>query len=879
MLSKYLLKELGLEKYILGGLLFLGLNFSLTSYSHAQEYSLRDQAEIKYLAQLTLIDYEGFLNLVSNSSVSKSVVKDAIHNAYENPATRFFYSEHIKVEDNILPSAIDSPEKTGSSVKDYIREFDEMYVKSALETVDFYNFQITDLKYRDYLYVRVKYTVDFKGRHKKDAAPYKPVERVAELRAEKRGDTWVTYITSITKFDQAQPLGSKADDIKLNRAIADDGTFTRKLDELVKSQQSQRQRAGSLVNHWKAYDDKRFEEVQLLAEQALDVRDYANARHYYTQALHVKPNNAAVEAKLLKLETTVKQNELLAKKFAAGHYMEAIKEYSKAIAGDANNPDYYYGRGKCYEKLNDTKEAIKDLSAAVKLDNNFVDALSNRAQLYIRTSQPQKAIEDYNQIIKSLYDASIYYPARAKLKIAMGDVKGALDDYTAVIALNPGLAANYFEKGMVQYEQKQHEEAISTFSAAIEKDSLFAQAYYYRGLAHIENENINAAAIDFERARKIGMEKAQLSAMENIASDYFKSGEEAMEKANHKNALAAFIKAVLIAPGDDRAWLRKGDAHYSLNDFENAVQSYTKAAELEKVSLAYYKRGLAYRQIKDEESARNDFKQFVSVGKKLISNIEKQASLATSEKALSKLAEQVADTWYMIGNAQLLAEQYSDAIASLEKGLEINKAHTRALFARGAAYYGLKNYKKAIKDIEKSIQWGIEDGPGVYLLLGDAYKANEQADVSIQIYTYIIDKVNPKYDQAYIHRSLCYKNFRQYQLALQDINVALSINESLKQDLSLMTSKGLMELYESKIQEADLTFDQALSISENDAWALYGKACVLASQNKVEESLDLFRKSFQPKVIEWSAIKDDPIIKTVSQQKAFMDLFQASFSM
>jgi tetratricopeptide (TPR) repeat protein len=879
MLPKYLLRALGFEKYLLGGLLFLGLNFSAFTYCYAQEYTLRDQAEITYLAQLTLIDYEGFLNLVSNASVSKPVLKDAIHNAYENPQTKIFYSPHIKVEDNIQPSGLNSADNSGREVKDYISEFDKMYVKSEMETVDFYNFQISSLKYRDYVYVRVKYTADFRGRHKKDTSPYEPADRVAELRAEKKGDRWVTYITGITRYDKSQPQDSKADDIKLNKAVADDGTFARMLDELVKSQQSQRERAGSLANHWKAYDDKRFEEVQLLGDQALDVRDYANAMHFYTQALHVKSNNAAVEAKVLKLNNAVKQNELLAKKYQAGQFMEAIKEYSKAIAADANNPDFYYGRGKCYEKLNDTKEAIKDLSAAVKLDNNFVDALNNRAQLYIRTSQPQKAIEDYNQIIQSLQDASLYYPERAKLKIALGDVTGALEDYSAVIELNPELAANYYEKGMVQYKQKQHEQAVETFSTAIDKDSLFANAYYYRGLAYIENQNINAAAIDFERAKKIGMEKAQLAAMESIASDYFKSGEDAMEKANYKNALAGYIKAVLIWPADEKAWLRKGDAHYMLNDYDNAVQSYTKAAELEKVSLAYYKRGLAYRQLKDEASARNDFNQFVSVGKKLISNIEKQASLATSNKALTKLAEQVAETWYMLGNAQLLAEQYSDAITSLDKGLEINKAHSRALFARGAAFYGLKNYKKAIKDIEKSIQWGIEEGPVVYLVLGDAYKANEQADVALQIYTYIIDKVDPKYDPAYKHRGLCFKDIRQYQLALQDINTALSLNESLKQDLGLMTSKGLMELNESKIQEADVTFDQALRIAENDAWALYGKASVLASQNKMEESLDLYRKAFQTGKIEWSAIKDDPIIKTVSKQKEYMDLFQASFRM
>ncbi|AHM61119.1 hypothetical protein D770_14325 [Flammeovirgaceae bacterium 311] len=865
--------------YLLKGLLFFTAFFSVLTVAYAQQYTLRDQAEIKYRAQLTLVDYESILNLISNAAISESVLRDAAQNSYNNPGTKLFYTKEVKVVNDLAPSALNATDKLAVRVEDYIREFDRMYVKSELETVDFYDFQVSNLKKRDYLYIRIKYTVHFKGRHKKDVAPYKAVDRLAELIVEKKEGRWVTYISSITPYDPASPITSAQEDVKLDASVADDGTFAQKLIELKEAQSVQEQHVnGALIQQsWKAFDDKRFENIRLLAKGAEASRDYENARQLYQQALQLRPKEPAVEARLMKVNKTIQQHELLDQKFRAGDYVEAIKAYSEAIASDPENAYLYYGRGRSYEKLNELQTAIRDFSTAIKLDDQFTDALDNRANLYVRIAQPQGAIEDYTRIISYLKDASVYYTERAKIKAGLGDPKGALEDYNAAIRQNPKLAAPYYEKGLILYQQKQTEGAIEAFRAAIENDSLFADAYYFRGLAYVESQNISSAAYDFDKARKIGLEEEQLAAIDKIASSYSSAGEGAMQKADYKSALENYIRAVIFNPEDERAWLQKGDAHLQLQDPENAVQSYTKAIALNKASLAYYKRGMLYWQQRNYGAAKSDFEKFIPVGKELIGRAEGKAVNAPSAQALEHAAEEIANAWYFLGNAQLMAEQYTSALESLDKALDINKVYAEALFARGSAQMALKNYKKAIKDIEKGLKSSIKDNPWVYLTLGDAYQAIGQYEYAISIYTYIIDSVNKDFDLAYVHRADSYKNLKLYQLALQDIKHAMSLNNALNQDVGLITSKGLLELYESRYQDATLSFDQALSIEKNAAWALYGKASVLASQNKIEESLDLYRKAFQTGKIEWSAIKDDPIIKNVSKQKAFKDLVDASF--
>ncbi len=878
-LSIYIFLMQSLRKHLKKGLLFFGLYLSIVLAGYAQQYTYRDQAEIKYQAQLTLIEYENILNLISNSAIPEAVLEEAVVSTYNDPSTKIFYAQDVPVEDNIAPSRLDSANMAAITVKEYINDFNEQYVKSDLETVDFSDFEISNLKQEGgNLFIYVKYTSNFKGRHKEDPAAYKPVARVAKLRVAKKGGNWVTYIAAISAHDPAFSITAAKGDVELDDAVTDDGTFAAKLDELISAQEAQAQQTDdvAIAQSWRAFDNKRFEAIRAMGEEAQKDREYEKARQLYTQALRIRPKEATVEASLVKLNKTIQQKEQLAKKFESGEYVAAIQAYSEAIAGDPKDADLYLGRGKCYEQLNELQTALRDFSTAIELDPDFAEALSNRAKLYVRTEQPQLALKDYTRIIESLEDASAYYPERAKLKVSLGDIKGALEDYTAAIAQNPEVAVLHYEKGLIEYQQNQQEAAIASFTAAIEKDSLLADAYYARGLAHADLENISAAAVDFEKARKAGLNSEQLAAVDKTAINYAALGAEAMNKADYKQALEHYIKVVLLSPANESAWVAKGDAHYKLQDYGNALQSYSKAIALEKPSLAYYNRGLVYRQLRDFAGAKKDFEQFVPVGWQLISQAESKVGNGQSAESLEQIAQEVTEGWYRLGFAQLMAEQYADALTSLDKALDINKNYPEALYARGAAQLGLNNYKKAIKDIEKSLKSGIEDSPWVYLTLGDAYQALGQTDYAISIYTYIIDSVDKDFDQAYLHRADSYKRIKQYQLALQDIKLAISLNNKLSKDVNLITNKGMLELYESKFQEADLSFDQALSIEENDAWALYGKASVLASQNKMEESLDLYRKAFQTGKIEWSAIKDDPIIKHVSKQKAFKELVDAS---
>ncbi|WP_225000354.1 tetratricopeptide repeat protein [Cesiribacter sp. SM1] len=922
-------------KAVKNGLLCIFLCLLASYPCFSQKYTVRDQAEITYQAHITLTMYKDLLNVISYTDVTEAEVGELIKNSYSDPQTQIFFSDAAIIEDNVKPSNLRASHEQDKNVKDYLKYFDLMYAKSDEQTVEFSDLQASNLKYRDYLYIKVKYTSHFKGRHKEDTTAYSPTERLAEIRVERKDNQWKTYITSIVYYNPDSPLDSTESDVELDETVADDGTFSNRLKAINGSSNSLDERdkaaqisqytfkqdsvfslymqkgqqafeAGSFNEAVAAYTqaqqinpyditprikinevtrsildsrnsiEEKFQEALMNGDRAKAAREYVKAKSFYQEALSIKPHESALKPRISDLEKVIQNKALLESKFNVGNYKEAIKDYNKAIQDNKGNPDYYYGRGKCYEKLSDTKEAIRDYSKAIELDGNFIEAIHSRAKLYEQGSQHYEAIGDYSLIISNPDYAAEFYPARARIRKIIGDFKGAVEDYDEAIKLSPELPLNYFEKGLIEVEQALIEPAIVSFSSAIERQEDYKDAHYHRGLAYIKVDDVHSAAADFNRARELGIDNSQQQKISSLAFVYFSEGDFNMKVANYGDALGGFMNAVLIYPGYGEAWLRKGDAHAMLEDYENAIINYSKSLALDTITNAYYKRGLAYQQLNDQQSAVKDFGRYIPIGSVIAAKKEKAAKSGNASQTNSaSMVEESADALYSLGYAQLMTQHYTAAIESLDKAIKVKKSYPLALFARGSAQYALKKHKKAAKDIEESIKLGYQK-PAVFYTLGQVHEAMGDAEEAAKSYSQAI-RADAGFEAAYKQRAICYKNTKQYKLALDDINTVFSLNENLKADVSLLTNKGLIEMYQNNWAEADKFFDHALSLKEDDGWALYGKACVLVQQNKIQESLELYRKAFQSKQIEWSSIKNDPQIRIVNKDKGFKELVKASF--
>jgi tetratricopeptide (TPR) repeat protein len=126
------------------------------------------------------------------------------------------------------------------------------------------------------------------------------------------------------------------------------------------------------------------------------------------------------------------------------------------------------------------------------------------------------------------------------------------------------------------------------------------------------------------------------------------------------------------------------------------------------------------------------------------------------------------------GNAYFYKGQYDLAIADYHKAIELNPQDPLAYNNRGLAYYYKGQYDLAIADYNKAIQVNPEYDDA-YNNRGVSYNNKDQLDLAIADYNKTIE-LNPQHAAAYDNRGLAHHGKGQYDLAIADYNKSIELN-------------------------------------------------------------------------------------------------------
>lgn len=159
----------------------------------------------------------------------------------------------------------------------------------------------------------------------------------------------------------------------------------------------------------------------------------------------------------------------------AEDYEAAIIQYTKTIKADKNLQDAYYGRAKCYEKLEKFTEAIEDYTSSIAL--------------------------------RSDHYASYYW--RASCKYDLKDYTGAARDWSKALRIRPEMESPFYWRGNAYKQLKKYEEAIQDYTVAIEKEPTNKVAFLERGQCHIALDDKASAWDDWQKAKELGYEYAE----------------------------------------------------------------------------------------------------------------------------------------------------------------------------------------------------------------------------------------------------------------------------------------------------------------------------------------------------------------------------------
>lgn len=223
--------------------------------------------------------------------------------------------------------------------------------------------------------------------------------------------------------------------------------------------------------------------------------------------------------------------------FNSGNYIEAIRDYSKAIELDPLYAGGYNDRGAAFAKVGNYSQAIEDYTKAIGINPKFASAYYNRGAVHYK-------LGNYSQAIK---------------------------DYTATIEINPWYGNAYNNLGIAYSDSGNYGLSVAVFTKAIEIDPKNAETYYNRGLTYYYLKSYDKAVNDFSKA--IGINP-------NHAGAYANRGAAYSEIANYSEAIMDYNNAIRLNPKDTFAFYNRGKTSLRVGKNQQSIDDFKRSAIL-----------------------------------------------------------------------------------------------------------------------------------------------------------------------------------------------------------------------------------------------------------------------------------------------------------
>ena len=252
-----------------------------------------------------------------------------------------------------------------------------------------------------------------------------------------------------------------------------------------------------------------------------------------------------------------------------------------------------------------------------------------------------------------------YAEAIANFQLALDQSKGQIRNLELDICM---------QKAEALYLNDQPEDAIAVCDAVLDYDKSYATAYYLRGNLYLQQGDSEKALADYEQAAKYA----------DADYEIYIQLYENLNRAGMKAEGEKYLNKALELKGKGRYYLtNRGYIYYLMGDYENAKEQLLQAVAIEQKEGEDDKAELylaqTAEQLGDEQTAAQYYKAYAE-------------NHADDSIVLEEL-----------GNMAMEKEDYADACAYYQKGLQTSNPSNEQLLRRGeiAALEQLYEFEQA----------------------------------------------------------------------------------------------------------------------------------------------------------------------------------------
>ncbi len=267
--------------------------------------------------------------------------------------------------------------------------------------------------------------------------------------------------------------------------------------------------------------------------------------------------------------------------YKQGQYDKAIAEFEPIVKEQSN---YEFGHrilGFCYLKTKRYDKAVASLREALRLQSDNFETYRALALAYFNQGAFQQVIPTLDKaesLAKSPKDKYEVYSARGAAAFNTGNFSRAASDLEKAVAIQRGNPNDVLQLGISYYRLRQYEKAEQYLQQALSLDP--GQASARRYLARLGFQQ----GVDLiERQKYAEASKTLRDFLDKNPEDaegWFNLGLAYLFADNLNAAEESFLRCLKLAPDNGDAHNRLGYVYEKKKQYQKALASYQKAAQL-----------------------------------------------------------------------------------------------------------------------------------------------------------------------------------------------------------------------------------------------------------------------------------------------------------
>ncbi len=306
-----------------------------------------------------------------------------------------------------------------------------------------------------------------------------------------------------------------------------------------------------------------------------------------------------------------------------------------------------------------------------------------------------------------------------------------------------------------------------------------------------------------------------------LAVDHFLLGRATFDSGNKPEAKRYFEAALRVEPTHYWSLSALGRCHLNDKDYPAAIAAFTGCImKRPDHAEVYFLRSTAWQGLRKHDKAPDRYHE----------------ALADVNKAI-ELDPTVASSWFGRGLVYGHLGEHERALADFNKGVALAPEYVEGWYYRGLAFNHLAEHRKAIGDFTRCIELDPKYTAAWYER-GQRYaKLNEPAKAIADCSKAI--EQDPKYVPAWFERGNAYASLNEPAKALADYSKAIELDPKY---MAAWNNRGNVYKRLGELAKALADYSKAIDLDPKHAWAWYNRGNAYAILKQPDKAIaDLTR--------------------------------------